>query len=551
VKFGTASAFPEPYRRAFFAMDWSYGRILAVHLEATNATYTGRFENFVAPASLHAPGPKATLNVTDLEFGRDGAMYFLTGGRGTQSGLYRVSFKGAARPPSEGARKVDERLAEARRLRHKLESFHGKKDPAAVAFAWPHLNSEDRWTRYAARIAIESQPVAEWQERALKEERVNAGLTALLALARLGSSDVQGELLDSLDRLGSHELTEAQGLEALRVLSLSVIRMGKPSADVAADIVQRLDAHYPAATWPLNRELCQLMIYLEAPSAAAKTLRLLDSATTQEEQIHYLFHLRTLKTGWTVAERRRYLDSFDRDWKHGHHPEQVLRWFADAGRDYDNGASFPKFIAHFRKDAMASLSDQERVALASFMNRPALTTLAPANAAPRPFVREWKTAELLPAVEQLAPGRNLEKGRQAFAAAQCAACHRFNEEGGSVGPDLTAVTSRFAPRDILESIMEPSKVVSEQYQNTTVFKKDGDDVTGRIVEDTAEKLVIVTNPLTQDKVEVRKADVRDQTPSRVSPMPEGLLNSFQKEEILDLLAYIESGGKQQRAAAGQ
>ena len=99
--------------------------------------------------------------------------------------------------------------------------------------------------------------------------------------------------------------------------------------------------------------------------------------------------------------------------------------------------------------------------------------------------------------------------------------------------------------------MEPSKVVSEQYQNTTVFKKDGDDVTGRIVEDTAEKLVIVTNPLTQDKVEVRKADVRDQTPSRVSPMPEGLLNSFQKEDILDLLAYIESGGKNQRAAAGQ
>jgi glucose/arabinose dehydrogenase len=74
VKFGTKSNFPGEYRRAFFAMDWTYGRILAVHLKPQGATYTGSFENFVAPKSLHSTGRKDPLNLTDFEFGLDGAM---------------------------------------------------------------------------------------------------------------------------------------------------------------------------------------------------------------------------------------------------------------------------------------------------------------------------------------------------------------------------------------------------------------------------------------------------------------------------------------------
>jgi len=97
-------------------------------------------------------------------------------------------------------------------------------------------------------------------------------------------------------------------------------------------------------------------------------------------------------------------------------------------------------------------------------------------------------------------------------------------------------------------MLEPSKVVSEQYQNMTVFKKDGDDVTGRIVDDSDGKLVLVTNTLTQEKVELRKADVKHVVASKVSPMPEGLLNTFSKEEILDLIGYLESGGKPERSA---
>ena len=84
VRFGTGAKFPAKYQRALFAMDWSYGRILAVHLGETGTPAS--FEPFVVGKPL---------NVTDLEVGADGALYFTVGGRGTQSGLYRVSYVGA------------------------------------------------------------------------------------------------------------------------------------------------------------------------------------------------------------------------------------------------------------------------------------------------------------------------------------------------------------------------------------------------------------------------------------------------------------------------
>lgn len=187
MKFGTKSNFPKKYREALFALDWSYGRIIAVHLKPQGASYGGDFEEFVKGKPL---------NVTDLEFGRDGAMYFITGGRGTKSGLYRVSYDGKKTSGVASVRNAEpapsraelKQAVKARELRHKLEAFHGKKDLQAVDFAWPHLASEDRFIRYAARIAIEWQDVGQWQKRALAETNTNAGLTALLALARCGGA---------------------------------------------------------------------------------------------------------------------------------------------------------------------------------------------------------------------------------------------------------------------------------------------------------------------------------------------------------------------------
>ncbi len=563
LKFGTGSNFPDKYKKALYALDWSYGRIFAVHFTPKGASYDATFEAIVKGKPL---------NLTDVEFGRDGAMYFITGGRGTQSGLYRVSYVGQNQPKDTSGPTKEElkTAAKARELRHKLEAFQGKQNPKALDFCWPHLNSDDRWIRYAARIAIESQPLAQWQDRALTETRTNAAITALLALARCGGKETQSPLLHALAKFPLDNLSEEQKLEKLRVIELSFIRQGKPDAELRKLAIEKLDRQYPAKSERLNRELCELLIYLEAPDVVEKTLALLDAAPTQEEQIHYILHLRKLKTGWTHEQRDHYFSWFNRDlvgemgsptyhqgsgyypWskrKGGQpqHSAELLKWFTDADREYGDGSSFPKFLANFKKDAVDSLSDQERVELAAVITPPKPETVKPVKAE-RKFVKDWKMADLQPLLEQTAKGRSFARGKDAFTSAQCMQCHRFGNVGGAVGPELTAISSRFSHRDILESILEPSKVISEQFQNTTIIKRNGDDVTGRIAEEDDRRVLVVTNPLTQTKVEVLKSDIQTRLASKVSPMPEGLVNNFTQEEILDMIAYLESGGKETVAA---
>ena len=168
--------------------------------------------------------------------------------------------------------------------------------------------------------------------------------------------------------------------------------------------------------------------------------------------------------------------------------------------------------------------------------------LLPKNAATRKLVQDWTTADLQPILPEVTRGRNFAKGKELFIEAQCAACHRYGDLGGMVGPDLTAVATRFKRQDILESSTEPSKVLSEQYMNTAIETKGGQVVVGRIAEETPEKIVIRPKPLEPETVTVLKSEIESRSLSKTSPMPAGLLNMFNKDEILDLLAYLESLG---------
>ncbi|MBI5799144.1 MAG: c-type cytochrome [Verrucomicrobia bacterium] len=524
IAFGTGAKFPPRYQRALFVLDWAYGKIFAVHLKPDGASYTGALETFLEGRPL---------NVTDVQVGPDGAMYFITGGWNTQSGLYRVTYTGPTlTEPSKSAAelKAEAAAVKARQLRHSLENFHGKQDAKAVAFAWPYLDSDDRWIRYAARIAIEAQPVAEWRQRALEEKSVNGGLTALLALARCSGMESQPALLHALAKFPLNRLAEARQLDKLRVLELSFSRQGKPDPANAAPVLAELDCHYPAKTEPLNRELCQLLIHLEAPGVVKKTLGLMAAARTQEEQTHYAFHLRSLQRGWTMDERRTY-----------------FAWFTKALTEFKGGNSFSKYLANAQRDAVSLLSSAQRTELAGVIGEvPAL--VIPQPSPNRKLVREWKIGDLLPDLEQVGVGRSFARGRKALIDAQCLACHQFGNEGGSIGPDLTGVAGRFGRRELLESLLEPSKIIGFQYENTVIRKTDGDDVTGKLVDEDEAKVALITNPLTQERAEVLKKDIARRSLSTVSPLPEGLASILTREEILDLLALLESGGRRDHVA---
>ncbi len=518
VKFGTASKFPPKYRRAFFISDWAYGRILAVHLTPKGASYLANFETFLTGRPL---------NVTDLEFGPDGAMWFTTGGRGTQAGLYRVTYTGPEiREPamSKAELKAEEDAVRARALRRQLEGFHGKHGLFAVDFAWPHLDSGDARIRFAARLAVEHQDVTLWQQRALNETRPQAALTALTALARCGNKETQPSLLAALDRLSWSKLTDAQRIDFCRAYQLAFIRMGKPDAATAARLATKFDAVFPTSNHRLNADLCELLVYLESSNVVHKTLPLIAFAPTQEEQMQFMFTLRNVARGWTLDNRRAY-----------------FKWF-DKAAGYTGGKTFPAYVRDIKADAMATLTDAERAALASMLNPPLPKTAFVPPARPRPLVQNWKMEDLLADVSAPLQGRAAKRGRETFTAAQCIACHRFGSEGGSVGPDLSDVGRRFDRRAILESILEPSKVIDDKYRNTDFTLKDGEIVTGQVVRDEGATLQVRPNPLAEQLVRVGKADIKSSRPSAISPMPTGLLDTFTRAEILDLIAFLESGG---------
>ena len=540
VLFGTGAKFPEKYQKALFILDWTYGRLIAMHLKPDGASYRATWENLVAPSGIRSGTSRTPLNLTAALIGGDGALYFTTGGRDTHANLFRVTYVGNEATEPAALHETDG--AELRALRHKLEAFNASADPDAVNFAWTHLNSGDRYIRYAARLVLERNPVEQWQARALGEKRPAAALTALLALARVANKDAQPELLKALAAIPSAQLSREQQLEKLRVIEVSLARQGLPEGDAAAQLSAELDPLFPAKSKALNRELCQILLALNAPNAVARTIDLMAKASTQEDQLAYVLHLRNIKTGWTPELRRRYL----KWWNEEHvlpHPMRVLQWFADAGIKYNNGTSFAGYLARFHEEAKFSMTPEELAALGGVLA--AYKSDPPAKAKPGPprkFVNEWKTSDLQPLLERVGSGRNFNRGKAVFEDAQCSACHRYGDRGGSIGPDLTAVSARFKRLDILESITEPSKVVSEQFMNTALKTADGKIIVGRIVQEEADSVVVAPNPLEPATVTVKKSEIKTRELSKISPMPEGLLNTFTKEEILDLLAFLESQG---------
>lgn len=544
VTFGTGAKFPARYQKAFFICDWTYGRLIAVHLTPRGASYTGTWENFVAPKSLRTGTGRVPLNLTDCLIGADGALYFTIGGRGTQASLFRVVYAGEeAATPLADAELRNRDGEEARVQRRQLESLNVRPDANSCDLAWRHLGSPDRYVRNAARLALERNPLEAWQARALAEREPQAALTALLALARSAAAETQPAIFQSL---AARKLTEQQQLEALRVIGVSIARHGAPTGDVARQLLAKIDPLYPSNSQSLNRELCQILLALNAPEAVARTIGLLLAAPTQEEQLTYVMALRNIRSGWNVDLRRTYLTWWNQG-RASEHPAVVLQWFKDAGINYNQGASFGNFLAKAHEEAKFSMSPDEILALDDLLT--AYTASQQRKPAPplstRKLVREWSTADLQEKLTQIGKARNFARGREVFYEAQCSACHRYGDQGGAIGPDLTAVAIRFKRLDILESMTEPSKVLSEQYRNTAIETTDGKVIVGRIVDENPEQVVVRPDPLEEKTVTIQKAQIESRAPSKISPMPLGLLNTFSQEDILDLLAYMESLGNPQ------
>jgi putative heme-binding domain-containing protein len=164
------------------------------------------------------------------------------------------------------------------------------------------------------------------------------------------------------------------------------------------------------------------------------------------------------------------------------------------------------------------------------------------------FVRDWAMDDLLPLLEQSKSERSFPAGQAAFIQVGCGQCHKFAGEGGSVGPDLTKVSTRLSTRDLLESIVLPSKVTVEGYAATEIETKSGELITGRVVQEGDQTVLVIPQMAIADALTLRKSDIRERRLSKVSNMPAGVLNTLQTNQILDLLAYLISDGNSNHVA---
>jgi putative heme-binding domain-containing protein len=384
--------FPERYRGACFLADWSIGAIWVLQPERTGATYKGTAEKFCTGAPL---------NVTDLEVGPDGAIYFTMGGRNTQGGIYRIRYADGneRKTPKDGMRRVPQPLAawSAGRaaLPDKLEGLlasqraddralavwsigvRGLKDRAASLVralkdedslvrrraceaciragieppldeVWPLLHDSDRFLRTAARLVIQRIDAKKWVERIGTDEDLPAweGIVALCKEDK--ATPYTGLILSRLEKTppaGGQRL-----LDFLRIVELAAIHTGASPRQLKTVAAHCL-AMFPHKETFANRELAVLLthfhnikaLHAEVPVKLAAALQA--SAGDRPQQIHYFYCLRLLKDGWTPAVR-----------------SDIAAWYAST-QDWTGGASFAPYLENIFREVLDGFTLAEKRAL--------------------------------------------------------------------------------------------------------------------------------------------------------------------------------------------
>ena len=135
------------------------------------------------------------------------------------------------------------------------------------------------------------------------------------------------------------------------------------------------------------------------------------------------------------------------------------------------------------------------------------------------------------------------RGMTAFVKARCNQCHIVAGHGVNLGPDLAESVKKLKGRDLLAQMLEPSSKIHEDFQSYRFLLDDGRVLNGVIVKEDKRTYSIATNLLTPNSLtEIRKKDIEEKLASKISPMPDGMLDVLTKDEIMDLHAFVESGG---------
>lgn len=547
---GAELDFPGSYKNGIFVMDWSFGTLYYADLKPSGSTYTAERKEFLSGTPLP---------LTDMIAGADGNLYFASGGRRIDSHLFRLRYVGSDSKEHQAI--ADTKAQEHRTLRRSLEKYHSEQAPEAIDLAWANLGHTDLHIRYAARVALENQPVNKWFSKFLTEKESKKIIEASIALAHQGDKSMQSKILKKLHPITLETQLEQQQLNMLRSYELLFIRMGEPNSADKAATGRKLKSYFPHDSNEMNRELSQLLLYLDADGITEDMVALLDKHTKEgttltknflseeitkrseqygplireilaklppSEAIYYGVLLSHAEKGWTKETREKYFN-----------------WFYDV-LSASGGLSFKPGVENIRIAAMKNVPENEKEYFQELSG-----VYSPETAIadlPKPIgpAHQDNGPELRKKVygDELADYTvDFEKGKRAFQAGMCVLCHRMRGEGAGVGPDLTQAHSKFNSYEMFFATISPNDEISDQYANTLFHLKDGKKISGRIKSESDESVVLMPNPFNETyTVDVAKAEITKREPSPLSPMPSGLLNRLNPKEVKDLLAYLQAGG---------
>jgi len=547
---GQTLNFPNEYSDGLFVMDWSFGTIYFADLKAKGSSYMAVRKEFLSGTPLP---------LTDMIAGTDGHLYFATGGRRIDSHLFRLRYTGTDTKITEQSPDSEEQ--KLRELRHSLEKYHSDKAPEASALAWNYLDHNDRFIRYAARIALEHQPTEQWINSFLSEKNEMKIVEAGIALAHQGDAALQSKILDKLNTVSLKDKSVEQQLNLLRAYQLLFIRMGEPMTKDKNAVANKLKSHFPNTSDKMNRELGQLLVYLDPDNSTQELVALLEKHTKEgtagsaeflsteitERSEQYGPLIREIIAKMPPTEAIYYgvlLSHADKGWNKESR-SSYFQWFYDV-LNAKGGLSFKPGMENIRLAAMKNVPDNEKEYFQELSGVYSPETAIAELPTPIGPGQQYDANEIGNAVwgAELADYKvDFEKGKRAFEAGMCILCHRMRGEGAAVGPDLTQAHTKFNNYEMLFATYSPNDEISDQYANTLFHLKDGKKVSGRIKSETDEKVIVMPNPFNDTyTVNLLKATIHKRELSPLSPMPSGLLNRLNTKEIKDLFAYLQAGG---------
>ncbi|MEC9048148.1 MAG: family 16 glycoside hydrolase [Planctomycetota bacterium] len=505
-------------RGGIFGLDWTFGTL---YREG-------------APWIVGAPWPVADITWSAVT---PDCIYVVAGGRGLPSRLVRLPLQeGAPASLARWGQPVPWTATEARSAEDILDAQHPGTDPYVTM-----------------RIALERLPVDEIREAVLDVDpaRPDRAFAGLMAVARRGAERDLKPILDALGWYGFGDLDHDQRVAWIRVHALALMRLGPASRGEQQLVADRMMPLFPCGDERVDADLCELLAFVQAPGLLEKAVPMLAKMRPSEPpawtvlasrnasyggvinkmienmppigQLAIADSLRLVEHGWSVEQRR-----------------TVFRFLHQA-RSRSGGASFDGFLIRIVDGHWDACSAGHRRELEFDVGRARAKRQKFRSKPPKGPGRDWQVSDIASLVRAGFDGRKRGAGRNLFHAAGCATCHYFEGEGGFGGPDLTSLKNKMRPQDLLESILEPSKVISDQYAGKVLTKKDGTAFFGvahKTWDGDMQVYEVVEAKADAVPLRVPVEEVARVEPSPMSPMPKDLVDSLSADELRDLVAYL-------------